>query len=224
MIDADAVRLVLPIVAVSVGFGLGQLDAWRRNRQGAAGARLLLRLEIDDNLDEVRRFRRELAERDAADVLPPTWSREAWASQLPRLPAALQIAELARARAVYSRLDQLAEHHNRARAAGDESAIRVREAAVAAEIAEDLLRDGNPLDPPRSGEARRWALVGRLRRRRGGAPRLPTTGSAGDADPGWGGTPAAEPAPGGGTWARDLPTVAAVAAMDAAAGDRSGGA
>ncbi len=219
MIDADAVRLVLPIVAVSVGFGLGQLDAWRRNRQGAAGARLLLRLEIDDNLDEVRRFRRELAERDPADVLPPTWTREAWASQLPRLPAALRVAELARARCVYARLDQLAEHHNRARAAGDDAA-RAREAAATAEIAEDLLRDGNPLDPPRTGQARRWALVGRLRRRRGGVPRIPAIGDEPVSERSTAALPDAATV--GGTWARDLPTVAAVAAMDVVAGEPAG--
>ena len=218
VVDVEAVRLALPLVAVSLGFGLGQVDAWRRNRQGAAGARLLLRMEIDDNLDEVRRYRREATERDPRDVLPPTWTREAWASQLPRLPAALGVAELARARCVYARLDQLTEHHHRARAAED-PAVRGREAAAAAEIAEDLLRDGNALDPPRSAEARRWAL-NRVRRRRGGAPRLSQAKQRGEPGPAWS-DPSDATAPGA-HWARDLPTVAAVVAADAATGDRGG--
>jgi hypothetical protein len=218
VVDTEVVRLLLPILAVSLGFALGQMDAWRRNRQGAAGARLLLRLEIDDNLDEVRRYRRERQDRAPEAVLPPAWVREAWTSQLPRLPAALGVAELARVRCVYSRLDLVAEHHQRARAAAAEPHARKREVAAVEDLVADLLRDGNPLDLRRETETPRWAVVRRVRRAPGSVRRPQTSrigsGSArnlpGTAEVGLADDASAV------RWARDLPTMAAVATLDPA--------
>ncbi len=219
MVDTEVVRLLLPILAVSLGFALGQMDAWRRNRQGAAGAHLLLRLEIDDNLDEVRRYRRERQDRAPEAVLPPAWVREAWTSQLPRLPAALGVAELARVRCVYSRLDLVAEHHQRARAAATEPDARKREVAAVEDLVADLLRDGNPLDPCRQAEAPGWAVVRRVRRRAPGSVRRPQTSRIGSGSarnlPGTAEVGLADDASAV-RWARDLPTMAAVATLDPA--------
>ena len=225
MVDTEVVRLLLPILAVSLGFALGQMDAWRRNRQGAAGARLLLRLEIDDNLDEVRRYRREWEARAPEAVLPPAWVREAWTSQLPRLPAALGVAELARVRCVYSRLDLVAEHHQRARAAATEPQARQREVAAVEDLVADLLRDGNPLDPRREAEAPRWAVVRRVRRRAPGSIRRPQAPRIGlGSTRTLPGTTEVELADDASTarWARDLPTMATAATLDTASIERGG--
>jgi hypothetical protein len=110
-----------------VGFVLGQWDSWRRGRREAKGARILLRLEIDDNLAEVRRYRAEASTRALEEMLPPAWQREAWQTQLARLPTALSRLELARVRLLYQRLDLVAEHHQRARAAADDPEIQACE-------------------------------------------------------------------------------------------------
>ena len=150
--DWEWLRLLIPVVAVSVGFALGQWDTWRRGRREAKGARVLLRLEIDDNLAEVRRYRAEAADRALEEMLPPAWQKEAWASQLARLPAALSVAELARVRGSYSRLDVLAEHDQGAGTATPDPLVRAREVGAVDELSRALERDANPpgtrRDPP----------------------------------------------------------------------------
>ena len=156
---ADLLRPFVAILGVLLGFALAQWDSWRRGRREARGARMLLRLEIDDNLEEVRRYRTEAGDRALEEMLPPAWQKEAWASQLARLPAALSPLELARVRRFYARLDLVAEHHQRARTAADDPLIQAREVAAAEELTRDLDRDGNPLAPRRGESRRRGSLT-----------------------------------------------------------------
>ena len=149
--DWEWLRMLVPVVAVSVGFVLGQWDSWRRDRRAFRGARVLLRLEIDDNLEEVRRYRSEAADRALEEMLPPAWQKEGWTSQLGVLATTLEIRELARVRRFYQLLDLLAEHHQRARAASDDPLIQAREVGAAEEISGFLVRSGNPLEERRSG-------------------------------------------------------------------------
>ena len=145
MSDLEWLKPFIAVLGVPPGFALGQWDAWRRGRREARGARLLLRLEIDDNLDEVVRYREEAADRALEEMVPPAWQREAWASQLARLPAALNEAELEQVRRFYSRIDLIAEHHLRARTAVRDPLIQAREVEAAEELTRCLERERNPL-------------------------------------------------------------------------------
>lgn len=164
MTDNEWIRMLIPLLAVSVGFMLGQWDAWRRNRAANRGARALVRMEIDDNLAEVCRYRSEAQVRSLDEMLPPAWQKEAWQSQLPRLPGALDLGRLARTRRFYQRLDLLAEHHQRARAAKDDPDIQAQEVAAAEVVTRLLISEGNPLEPSggerleAANRARRWRL------------------------------------------------------------------
>jgi hypothetical protein len=157
----EDLRPLVPIVAVTIGFALGQWDAWRRSQREGRGARVLVRLEIDDNLAEARRYRAEAADRALEEMLPPAWQKEAWRSQLPRLPGALSVVQLARVRRFYQRLDLLTEHHERARTAGRDPVVLAREVVAAEELVRLLERDGNPLSPRRAGR-RGWKTAARF--------------------------------------------------------------
>ena len=150
-------RPLIPLLGVAIGFVLGQWDSWRRTRREANGARILVRLEIEDNLAEVRRYRAEAGVRALDEMLPPAWQREAWVTQLSRLPVALSLLELARVRLLYQRLDLVAEHHQRARAAGEDPEIQAREVEAVEALTRALVGSGNPLSPRhRSRQPRRW--------------------------------------------------------------------
>jgi hypothetical protein len=150
-------RPLIPILGVAVGFVLGQWDYWRRTRREAKGARILVRLEIEDNLAEVRRYRAEAGTRALDEMLPPAWQREAWVTQLSRLPVALSLLELARVRLLYQRLDLVAEHHQRARAAAKDPEVQAREVEAVEALTRALVGSGNPLSPRhRSRQPQRW--------------------------------------------------------------------
>ena len=145
MSNRDWLLPIVPLLGVLLGFALAQWDARRRSRLEAAAIRTLLRLEIDDNLEEVRRYWAEAADRSLEEMLPPAWQKEAWASQLPRLPAALGEADLVRVRRFYQRLDLVAEHHQRAHTAGGDPLVLPREVAATEELRQAMTIEGNPL-------------------------------------------------------------------------------
>ncbi len=118
---------VAGLVATVLGWFLTERSTRKREKrteqETAASARALVALEIDQNIEEIITYwtianklpipyRSELqaeillAQR-VAQMVVPVWRREAWASQMPLLVAALSSDELRAAHRIYRQLDRI---------------------------------------------------------------------------------------------------------------------
>jgi hypothetical protein len=128
-------------------------------RRQIMAVRILLRLEIDRNLELLRDFWREAESRfpghhylavGLQDTPLPQLSHARWENHMAQslLPAALSAEEIRAIYELYSRLDTIVAIWNRLLALPPLGLDASERARVCATLIEETLREGNPLGPP----------------------------------------------------------------------------